>query len=199
MIAMKTRQKQVRYYKMPVDPKYAGLPGIAWDQQDIFETIEGEEDEDSNENTDTESEDNEKLHMSSLSWIGDMEVGVDQGEKETLLQRFMRIRCEIGELLEDIDSMTESARETSHSDGLSIQVQSLSKQLDACQLEHGNTGPSGNIGVDALSKQIEALKVSGSGKKYEKNASVDVAGLDKRLAALENVVGSTSASESKVL
>ena len=38
----------------------------------------GEEDEDSNENTDTESEDNEKLHMSSLSWIGDMEVGVDQ-------------------------------------------------------------------------------------------------------------------------
>ena len=27
---------------MPVDPKYAGLPGIAWDQPDTFETIEGE-------------------------------------------------------------------------------------------------------------------------------------------------------------
>ena len=26
---------------MPVDPKYAGLPGIAWDQPDTFETVEG--------------------------------------------------------------------------------------------------------------------------------------------------------------
>jgi len=196
---------------MPVDPKYAGLPGIAYDQPDIFQTIEGEGDDESNENTDTESDDNERLHMSSLSWIGDMEVGVDEGEKETLLQRFMRIRCEIGELQDEIDCMTESARESSHSDGLSIQVQSLSRQLESCQLEHGNTGSSGIIGVDALSKQIDALKATGSGKKSEnegvyqvflgneKNASVDVASLDKRLAALENVVGCTSASDSKVL
>jgi len=197
---------------MPVDPKYAGLPGIAYDQPDIFQTVEGEGDDESNENTDTESDDNERLHMSSLSWIGDMEVGVDQGEKETLLQRFMRIRCEIGELQEEIDCMTESARESSHSDGLSIQVQSLSKQLESCQLENGNTGSGGIIGVDALSKQIDALKAAGSGKKSEnnegvyqvflgneKNASVDVASLDKRLAALENVVGCTSASDSKVL
>jgi len=194
-----------------VDPKYAGLPGIAYDQPDIFQTIEGEGDDESNENTDTESDDNERLHMSSLSWIGDMEVGVDEGEKETLLQRFMRIRCEIGELQDEIDCMTESARESSHSDGLSIQVQSLSRQLESCQLEHGNTGSSGIIGVDALSKQIDALKATGSGKKSEnegvyqvflgneKNASVDVASLDKRLAALENVVGCTSASDSKVL
>lgn len=194
-----------------MDPKYAGLPGIAYDQPDIFQTIEGEGDDESNENTDTESDDNERLHMSSLSWIGDMEVGVDEGEKETLLQRFMRIRCEIGELQDEIDCMTESARESSHSDGLSIQVQSLSRQLESCQLEHGNTGSSGIIGVDALSKQIDALKATGSGKKSEnegvyqvflgneKNASVDVASLDKRLAALENVVGCTSASDSKVL
>ena len=35
-------------------------------------------DDDSTENTDTESEDQEKLHLSSLSWIGDMEVGVEK-------------------------------------------------------------------------------------------------------------------------
>ena len=29
---------------MPVDPKYAGLPGIAWDQPDTFETVEGKVD-----------------------------------------------------------------------------------------------------------------------------------------------------------
>ena len=81
---------------MPVDPKYSGLPGIAWDQPDLFETVQGEYssfpklshnkrvfipgggDDDSTENTDTESEDQEKLHLSSLSWIGDMEVGVEK-------------------------------------------------------------------------------------------------------------------------
>ena len=35
-------------------------------------------DDDSTETTDTESEDPEKLHLSSLSWIGDMEVGVEK-------------------------------------------------------------------------------------------------------------------------
>ena len=34
--------------------------------------------DDSTETTDTESEDPEKLHLSSLSWIGDMEVGVEK-------------------------------------------------------------------------------------------------------------------------
>ena len=28
---------------MPVDPKYAGLPGIAWDQPDMFETVPGKQ------------------------------------------------------------------------------------------------------------------------------------------------------------
>ena len=40
--------------------------------------IPGGGDDDSTENTDTESEDQEKLHLSSLSWIGDMEVGVEK-------------------------------------------------------------------------------------------------------------------------
>ena len=58
---------------MPVDPKYAGLPGIAWDQPDMFETVPGDMEDESNDNTDTEEE--EKLHLSSLSWLGDLEVG----------------------------------------------------------------------------------------------------------------------------
>ena len=40
--------------------------------------LSGGGDDDSTETTDTESEDPEKLHLSSLSWIGDMEVGVDK-------------------------------------------------------------------------------------------------------------------------
>ena len=39
--------------------------------------------DDSNENTDTESEETEKLHMESLSWMGDMEVGVENVSRES--------------------------------------------------------------------------------------------------------------------
>ena len=36
-------QQQYSEQEMPVDPKYAGLPGIAWDQPDMFETVPGME------------------------------------------------------------------------------------------------------------------------------------------------------------
>jgi len=198
---------------MPVDPKYSGLPGIAWDQPDLFETVQGGGDDDSTENTDTESEDPEKLHLSSLSWIGDMEVGVEKDEKETIMQRFLRLRCEIGELMEDLDEMTESTRASSHSEGLSIQVKTLSSQLEACQAgaELGSDSPS-NVGLDNLAKQINALKSSGKETKAEgadgvyqvyiqneNQGSVDVANLDARLAVLEKAVGNTANNERKVL
>ena len=41
------------------------------------------------------------------------------------MQRFLRLRCEIGELMEDLDEMTESTRASSKSEGLSIQVKTL--------------------------------------------------------------------------
>ena len=37
--------------------------------------------------------------------IGDLDYLL-QGEKETMIQRFLRLRCEVGELLEELDSMT---------------------------------------------------------------------------------------------
>jgi len=198
---------------MPVDPKYSGLPGIAWDQPDLFETIQGGGDDDSTETTDTESEDPEKLHLSSLSWIGDMEVGVEKDEKETIMQRFLRLRCEIGELMEDLDEMTESTRASSNSEGLSIQVKTLSSQLEACQVgaEPGTESVS-NVGLDNLTKQISALKTPGKDKKIEgvdgvyqvyiqneNQGSVDVANVDARLAVLEKAVGNPSNSERRVL
>ena len=58
----------------------------------------GEGDDESNENTDTESDDNERLHMSSLSWIGDMEVGVDE-VSSSMFSSFCSLTCLIQECL----------------------------------------------------------------------------------------------------
>jgi len=198
---------------MPVDPKYAGLPGIAWDQPDTFETVEGADgDDESVDTSEAETEDQEKLHMTSLSWIGDIEVGADEGKEETLLQRFMRLRCEIGELVDDLDSMTESTREASQSEGLSIQVKNLIKQLETCQFnDEVNTTSKSNVELDAMAKQIDALKNSNKVEKTDgegvyqiflsndKKASVDIANLDGRLAMLEKIVGHSSPADRKVL
>ena len=61
---------------MPVDPKYSGLPGIVWDQPDTFETNENDQAPGGNE--DLEKTAPEKLHLSSLSWIDNLEVGVEE-------------------------------------------------------------------------------------------------------------------------
>ena len=54
---------------------HSSFPKLSYNKR-VF--TPGGGDDDSTENTDTESEDQEKLHLSSLSWIGDMEVGVEK-------------------------------------------------------------------------------------------------------------------------
>ena len=102
------------------DPKYAGLPGIALDQPDTFETSGTGDDEVEEEEGSGGEEPAPVLHLSSLSWLGDLEIG-SGGETEGLVQRYTRLRCEVAELAEELDAMTESAREGQVA-GLSIQV-----------------------------------------------------------------------------
>ena len=65
---------------MTIDPKYAGLPGIATDQPDTYETVNSGEEEDSG--TDTEETEPTVLHLSSLGWGGqDYQVGPEPGAK----------------------------------------------------------------------------------------------------------------------
>ena len=131
-----------------------------------------------------------------------------------MIQRFLRLRCEVGELLEELDTRTESGRgEDSQSEGLSRQVQTLSRQLESCQLEQEDTPASSGVTVEALNKQIEAMKaVKESGRQpvsdavYELYLSKeavrdtnDVSGLDARLAVLEKVVGSSNPADRRVL
>ena len=174
--------------------------------------VGGDAEDDSNDNTDTEEE--EKLHLSSLSWLGDLEVGAGEGEKESLIQRFLRLRCEVGELVEELDSMTESSREAdTQSQGLSIQVKTLSKQLESCQLDQDGPAASPGVSLEALNHQIEAIKnVKDKNQKEvndgvyelylsreEDRVSYDMSSLDGRLAVLEKVIGSHSLTDRKVL
>jgi len=196
---------------MAADPKYAGLPGIAVDQPDMYETVEGGDREEL-EDSSTSTEEGETLHLASLSWLGDMEVGAGPGTKETIVQKFARLRCEVGELADELDSLTESVRESGHTEGLNMQVQDLSRQLENCQLEGHDGGSDNNkVTVEMLSKQIQDMQTGKDGSKdldegvYQLyisasgKASLDISSVDGRLAALEKVVGTEGVSDRKML
>jgi len=197
---------------MAADPKYAGLPGIAVDQPDMYETVEGGDREEL-EDSSTSTEEGETLHLASLSWLGDMEVGAGPGTKETILQKFARLRCEVGELADELDSLTESVRESGHMEGLNLQVKDLSRQLESCQVDGNNgSGADNKVTVEQLSKQINDIQ---AGKKeggkavdggvYQlylsagEKASLDISTVDGRLAALEKVVGTEGITDRKML
>ena len=123
------------------DPKYAGLPGIALDQPDTFETS-GTGDDEVEEEEGSGEEPAPVLHLSSLSWLGDLEIG-SGGETEGLVQRYTRLRCEVAELAEELDAMTESAREGQVA-GLSLQVSITVSYCASCSWKTNlNTSISG--------------------------------------------------------
>jgi len=185
------------------DPKYAGLPGIASGQPDTYETtseheVEGDEDSDSDQS--------ETLHLSSLSWLGS-ELEVSSGkEKETLIQKFTRLRCEVTEFCEELNSLEESAREGNLT-GLYQQVSQLQDRLDVCEVDHDINKHAVNqnhVLVD-LKKQLREISSMKTGDGLEASASYnlylhhkkpltaeDLAFLDKRLAALEQTLGPES-------
>lgn len=189
------------------DPKYAGLPGIAADQPDMYESTEAFEPELDEE---SDSESLETLHLSSLSWLEDLEVGGSPGD-ETILQKFQRLQCEIAELVEEVDGMTESDREEGELAGVAIQVAGLTKQLNDCQISESLTSSVQQSSSSSLTQKIDDLQ---SGSKAGKKASTgdqgvyeifmkgDTAGncsiaeLDKRLAELEAAIGGEGTTKS---
>ncbi|XP_057321504.1 dynactin subunit 2 [Microplitis mediator] len=123
------------------DSKYADLPGIAYNQVDVYETTDLPESEQyPNENED-ETESIEKLHISASEAFNKFKgkqvvtKGVDfsdrisrkprtgynavfgvwelpgEGEQETPIQKYQRLQCEIKDLYDEVNQLKENAKE----------------------------------------------------------------------------------------
>jgi len=197
------------------DPKYAGLPGIAEGQPDTYETFSDLEMDTVEDETD--SEQSETLHLSSLSWLGgDFEV-CSKGD-ETLFQKFTRLRCEVNELTEDLNSMTESARDGESLAGLHKQVSHLQNQLEVCFLQQDDPANSDEVSQSQLLDNLKRIlddisSKDGTGQKSAgRTASYDLylktnvqvneeclALLDRRLTKLEKLLGADRQAKHNVL
>ncbi|XP_071050004.1 dynactin subunit 2 [Onthophagus taurus] len=120
------------------DPKYADLPGIAHDEPDVYETTDLPEADQTSDFYEEESDVVEKMNISpteafnrykgkilnsnkvdfSDRILRNMSTGysyelVGQGEKETILQKYQRLQCEMSELLEEINQVKNEKKEDS--------------------------------------------------------------------------------------
>lgn len=122
------------------DPKYANLPGIAYDQPDVYETGDLPEADQNEDAFEEENECIERLHLSaSESFLKfkdkqlsgsavdfsdrlkkvpnrgyDARSGIwelaGEGETETLLQKYQRLQCEMKEFVEEVAALKDLAK-----------------------------------------------------------------------------------------
>ena len=152
------------------DPKYAGLPGIAHDQPDVFETNDlPESDQNFGTEFDGTSDSVETIQITAneafgkfkgknvecdnidfsdrirrskrqgyVTWTGDYEIdGSASVGKETPLQKYQRLNCEVRELLDEIETtVKQDGQENSKTmAGLARQTAQLQELLMAHKLE----------------------------------------------------------------
>ncbi|KAM3957573.1 dynactin subunit 2 [Aphomia sociella] len=148
------------------DPKYENLPGIAYDQPDVYETGELPEADQPDPSEEEENECIEQLHLSVKDSFnkfkgkfltgtvdfsdrlsrktrigyraGEWELAAE-GEPETVLERYNRLRCEFSELLEQVAEQQNTATESEKDEftKLASQINSTKKLLEELKLEEG--------------------------------------------------------------
>ncbi|CAH0384112.1 unnamed protein product [Bemisia tabaci] len=137
------------------DPKYAGLPGIAFDEPDVYETTHLPEADQNQEESEEESDVVERLHIDAKSAFAKFNSSIldgsdvdfsdnvsrkrrtgynvrsgdwelaGPGEKETITQKFRRLQLELNELSEEIAAIKEASDDKSIRD-----YSSLSEQVE---------------------------------------------------------------------
>ena len=197
------------------DPKYAGLPGIALDQPDIYETNDlPESDQNYASEFDSTSDSVETIQITAneafgkfkgknvecdntdfsdrirrskrqgyITWTGDYEIdGSSSVGKETPMQKYQRLNCEVRELLDEIETAVkqegdENSKSTADLARQTVQLQEL---LMAHKLEDSlgsdlvkRIEDQTRAAKDQLIAQLDALKNSDS-KNPPKNASLNI-------------------------
>ncbi|KAF6209592.1 hypothetical protein GE061_015340 [Apolygus lucorum] len=146
-------------------PKYAHLPGIAYDQPDLYESADLPEADQVREDPEEDSDSIEHLHISAKSAInrfsgkvldsgsvdfsdrlsrkhrtgysalsGEWEL-VGEGEKETPLQKYQRIKCEMKELMEEITKIKEDQSSEIPNRTIINHLETMNRQLEELRLD----------------------------------------------------------------
>ncbi|XP_047991324.1 dynactin subunit 2 [Leguminivora glycinivorella] len=207
------------------DPKYENLPGIAYDQPDVYETGDLPEADQPEPFEEEENESIETLHLSVKDSFnnfkgkfltgavdfsdrlsrksrigyraGEYELAAE-GEPETVLERYNRLRCEFSDLLEQVAEQQNKATESEKDEysRLATQINATKKILEELKLEEGEH-------VDPTAEKLKEYLAQGGKKKQPGVATASlklkpevnlaqttrIAQLEHRLHKLEQAAG----------
>ncbi|XP_063383718.1 dynactin subunit 2 [Cydia fagiglandana] len=207
------------------DPKYENLPGIAYDQPDVYETGDLPEADQQEPFEEEENECIETLHLSVKDSFnnfkgkfltgavdfsdrlsrksrigyraGEYELAAE-GEPETVLERYNRLRCEFSDLLEQVAEQQNKATESEKDEysRLATQINATKKILEELKLEEGEH-------VDPTAEKLKEYLAQGGKKKQPGVATASlklkpevnlaqttrIAQLEHRLHKLEQAAG----------
>lgn len=213
------------------DPKFQFLPYIAHDQPDVYETPDAPESETSDFYEEEPSNDSiERLHISTKDSYnkfkgkyltgnvdfsdrigGKIRIGYDassgewdlagEGERETPVQKCLRLQCEMNELMEEISAsqtdVSKTKEEKASYEAVFEVVGTAKKVLESLKLEQTLGSETVAMGSETETKKLLA-KIEG----YKKSGGVDpvktanelmystrIAQLEHRLHELEVAVG----------
>ncbi|KAG6452864.1 dynactin subunit 2 [Manduca sexta] len=171
------------------DPKYENLPGIAYDQPDVYETGDLPEADQPEPFEEEENDSIEQLHLSvkdsfnkfkgkfltgSVDFsdrlsrksrigyrAGEWELAAE-GDPETPLERYNRLRCEFSELLEQVAEQQNKATESEKDEYIKLasQINATKKLLEELKLEEGEL-------VDPKAEKLKEYLLTNGRKKQE--------------------------------
>ncbi|XP_015370195.1 PREDICTED: probable dynactin subunit 2 [Diuraphis noxia] len=173
---------------MTVDSKYAHLSGIAYDQPDVYETFELPEDDQQLDYAEEDNDDIERVKLApteAYKHFKDKVISSDnidfsdklgrslktgynssqlwelaaQGEKETPLQKYYRLKLETEELVQEISSLQENKIDLDEQSCTNIgsQVQDVLLKLSTLNIEKSFKQQLGTSEIDNLQKYVETV------------------------------------------
>lgn len=175
------------------DPKYENLPGIAYDQPDVYESGDLPEADQLDNIEEEENECIEQLHLSVKDSFnkfkgklvsenvdfsdrlsrrirtgyrcGEWELA-GQGENETVNEKYQRLKCEISELLEQVVAQQTETSENEKDDlkKLAGQISSTKQALEELKLDESDIADPKAAKLRQLILQAETLNAAATNK-----------------------------------
>nr|CAB3236498.1 dynactin subunit 2-like [Phallusia mammillata] len=218
------------------DPKYENLPGIDVNGRDVYESADLPEDDQHLASDDLDSTSVEVLDVDTtaafskfsgkyvsgagkdfsgkiqgkhMTGYSTSEYGLAMpGEDETILQKYNRLKIEMGDLLSQVENIKKSKKEGASPPKLLQQIEALNSQLQGNEPSELSKNLSEEVNAEKVIASLKNMSVPSTGKhgsskadgtyqlylkpEQEKKQILKSAELEQRLARLEKVLASGS-------
>jgi len=218
------------------DPKYANLPGIDVDGSDVFECGDLPEDDQHLVQEDVASTSVELVDADTAAAFGrfsgkyisgsgktvskhapaSVYSAAGTGDEETVLQKYNRLKTEVGDLMRDVEKIKQSAKDKASPSEVLRRIDVLNQQLESSGLHEVATDLKAEADVSKVVSTLTDMSSAAGGAStssskpdgvyqlylkpgHAQKQSLKCAELEQRISRLEKILGPESQKMSSLL